>query len=112
MEQLWLTAARQCSLHSTNCTLHLTQQWRKGSVRLQQHIPRAKPSDGSGNESKVRFFERHCLLSIYSSGSLKWGVEAILLSHCCKLGPLGVRHASASEEAVFSAGATQSPGNS
>ncbi len=56
MEQLWLTAARQCSLHSTNCTLHLTQQWRKGSIRLQQHIPRAKPSDGSGNESKVRHF--------------------------------------------------------
>ena len=63
MEQLWLTAARQCSLHSTNCTLHLTQQWRKGSIRLQQHIPRAKQSDSAGNESKVRSFERHCLPS-------------------------------------------------
>ena len=60
MEQLWLTAARQCSLHSTNCTLHLTQQWRKGSMRLQQHIPRAKQSDGGGGENKVSCFERHC----------------------------------------------------
>jgi hypothetical protein len=53
MEQLWLAAARQCSLHSTTCSLHFTQQYRKGSKRLQQYIPRANQTDGSGSENKV-----------------------------------------------------------
>ena len=56
-----MAAARQCSLHSTGCSLHFTQQWRKGSKRFQQHIPRANQPDGSCNESKVRRLNRRSL---------------------------------------------------
>ena len=59
-----MAAARQCSLHSTGCSLHFTQQWRKGSKRFQQHIPRANQPDGSCNESKVRRMNRRSLNAV------------------------------------------------
>lgn len=62
--ELWMAAARQCSLHSTGCSLHFTQQWRKGSKRFQQHIPRANQPDGSCNESKVRRSNRRSLNAV------------------------------------------------
>ena len=79
--ELWMAAARQCSLHSTGCSLHFTQQWRKGSMRFQQHIPRANQPDGSCNESKVRRSNRRSLNAV---GRHEFYAQCIV---CCS--PMG-----------------------
>lgn len=54
MDQLWLAAARQCSLHTSNCSLHQTHQRRKGSGKLLQSKTRASHSENNAGE-KVFF---------------------------------------------------------
>lgn len=50
MDQVWFAAARQCSLHTSNCSLHQTHQRRKGSGKLLQSKARANHADGSAGE--------------------------------------------------------------
>ncbi len=54
MDQVWFAAARQCSLHTSNCSLHQTHQRRKGSGKLIQSKARASHSDGATGEKVLR----------------------------------------------------------
>ena len=54
LDQMWFAAAKNCSLHSSTCSLHNTQQRRKGQGRLQHQKSRAGHADGGAGEKAVR----------------------------------------------------------
>jgi hypothetical protein len=57
LDQLWFAAAKNCSVHSSTCSLHNTQQRRKGQGRLLHQKSRAGHADGGAGE-KVNVFTR------------------------------------------------------
>lgn len=59
LDQLWFAAAKNCSVHSSTCSLHNTQQRRKGQGRLLHQKSRAGHADGGAGE-KVILSSRVC----------------------------------------------------
>lgn len=58
MDQVWFAAAKSCSVHSSTCSLHNTQQWRKSTARLLHQKCKGGHADGSSGEKVISFRTR------------------------------------------------------